>query len=134
MAPKFPERQLERARQLRREQTFAEEMLWRAPRGRRIGMKFRRQVPIGPYIADFACMEAKLIVEVDGPSHETAEGHAHDERRDAWFVAQSWQVLQTTNEPVTGGGDLVLDQIRTALAATPFSRSREKVASRSEDG
>lgn len=114
--PPTPERQLERARTLRREQTFAEEMLWRSLRGRGIGAKFRRQMPLGPFNLDFACVAARLAVEVDGPSHDTDDGRAGDAGRDAWLRARGWRVLRVPNALVTGGGDLALDAIRSALA------------------
>jgi len=64
------DRQLAQARRLRREMTLAEMILWRGLRDRGIGGKFRRQVPIGCYIADFVCIAARMIVELDGPSHD----------------------------------------------------------------
>ncbi len=78
-----PDKSLSNARRLRRAMTSAEEILWRELRGRRFsGVKFRRQVPIGPYVADFACVSHKLIVECDGRSHDNAEQRAHDLMRD----------------------------------------------------
>ena len=115
MAPKIPEKQLDRARKLRRRQTIAEEILWRALRDRQLGAKFRRQVPVGAFIADFACLEAKVIVEVDGPSHETAVGQVRDAWRDRWLRDNGWRVVRVTNEVVTGGGELALAPIRAAL-------------------
>jgi len=70
----------DRARKLRREQTDAEGKLWYLLRNRNLaGRKFKRQLPIGPYIADFACVELKLIVEADGGQH--ADQKAYDEKR-----------------------------------------------------
>ena len=74
---------------LRREQTKAEEILWRSLRDRQLGAKFRRQVPVGAFLVDFACVEARLVVEVDGPSHETPEGRAQDAWRAAACVARA---------------------------------------------
>ena len=99
--------------------TEAEAMLWRGLRGRGIGAKFRRQVPIGPYVADFACAAARLIVELDGASHERPERSIHDTERDAWFTRHGWRVLRFRNDLVLGGGDLILDRIRTALRESP---------------
>ena len=115
MPPRIPRIQLVRARAMRAAQTFAEDILWRALRNRQLGAKFRRQMPIGCYIADFACIEAKLIVEVDGPSHETEEGRAQDARRDSWFTDNGWRVVRVSNELVTGGGDLALEPIKAWL-------------------
>lgn len=74
---------LERVKRLRREASISEELLWEQIRGRRLGFKFRRQHPMGPYVLDFYCAEARLCVEVDGEQH--AERKAADARRDAWL-------------------------------------------------
>jgi very-short-patch-repair endonuclease len=87
--------QLERARRLRREMTDAERRLWAMLRGSQLeGAKFRRQVPIGRYIADFACFKSKLIVELDGSQHADS---AYDAERDAWLEAQGFRVLRFWN-------------------------------------
>ena len=76
---------LDTARQLRKESTLPEARLWEQLRDRRLeDRKFRRQVPIGPYIADFACVEKKLIVEVDGWTHSTDVEIGTDQRRTAF--------------------------------------------------
>jgi very-short-patch-repair endonuclease len=111
-----PERSVRNARVLRRRMTNAEDILWRSLRNRQfLGVKFRRQVPVGPYVADFACVTQKLIVECDGAPHENPEQRAHDARRDAWFAEQGWRVLRISNERIIGGGNLVLDDICRAL-------------------
>ncbi len=106
------------ARELRREPTTAEEMLWRDLRSRRCaGLKFRRQVPIGNYAADFLCFEARLIVELDGRPHDRADRAEHDRRRDAWLEGEGFRVLRFPNDLVIGGSaDLVLAAIRDAAA------------------
>ena len=110
---------------MRRELTNAEEMLWRSLRDRGIGAKIRRQCPIGPYIIDFACVAAKLVIEVDGPSHDELAQQTHDARRDAWLRQQGWRVLRIPNALVIGGGDLPIDRIREAIAsARPSSDPR----------
>jgi very-short-patch-repair endonuclease len=134
MLPRIPERQLNRARRMRREMTVAEAILWRGLRGRGIGTKFRRQVPIGPYVADFACVEARVVVELDGPPHESPKQRAFDARRDAWFADNGWRVLRFPNDLIIGGGNIPLDRIAQACNAPPFSRSLEKVSTRSGDG
>ena len=116
----------ERAKAQRREPTRAEEILWQDLRaGRLDGLKFRRQVPVGPYIADFICFELRLIVELDGQVHHGPDARDHDERRDEWFRAQGFRVLRFANDPVLAdAGDLVLDAIRRAAAevrSTPSS-------------
>ncbi len=125
MPPRTSDKQLSRARGLRRAQTKAEEILWRSLRDRGIGAKFRRQVPIGPYIVDFACVAAKLVVEVDGPSHDDPEQLAYDRRRDIWLRDQGWRVLRVSNELAVSGGDLALEPVKTLLrAAAPSSDPR----------
>ncbi|MDE1979067.1 MAG: endonuclease domain-containing protein, partial [Betaproteobacteria bacterium] len=71
-----------RARQLQRDMTDAERLLWSRVRNGQLGSKFRRQVPIGPYIADFTCAAARLVVELDGGQHNECP---HDALRDAFF-------------------------------------------------
>ena len=98
---------------LRREQTKAEEIVWRSLRNNQLGLKFRRQVPIGALIVDFACVEARLVVEVDGPSHETPEGRASDAWRDRCLREQGWRVVRVSNYWAMGGD--VAAPIRAAL-------------------
>lgn len=82
------------ARKLRSEMTRAEIVLWTRLRRGQLGARFRRQLPIGPYIADFACPAARLIVEVDGETHSTDEERAHDARRTAHLAGTGWRVLR----------------------------------------
>ena len=100
-----------RAKAMRHEPTPAEAALWRLLRGRRFGgLKFRRQVPLGPYIADFACFDPKVIVECDGGQH----GGVRDEERDRWFTLQGFRIVRLWNSEVLDDGDdaaaLVLEQ------------------------
>jgi very-short-patch-repair endonuclease len=89
----------ERARQLRKNMTDAERALWRYLRLRQLdGHKFRRQVRIGPYVADFACLKAMLVIEVDGGQH--AEARAYDSRRDDFMRGQGYRVVRFWNNDV----------------------------------
>ncbi|MGZ8371030.1 MAG: endonuclease domain-containing protein [Caulobacteraceae bacterium] len=89
---------LVRARQMRSAPTQTEAVLWSLLRGRQVGgLKFRRQFPLGPYIADFACLWPKLIVEADGEAHRDP---AYDAERDAWMAAQGYTVLRFPNDQV----------------------------------
>jgi very-short-patch-repair endonuclease len=115
MVYRYTNRQLVRGRRLRGEMTVAETMLWRCLRDRGIGAKFRRQVPIGPYVADFVCVGAKLVVELDGPPHDSPQQRLDDAGRDAWLSAQGWRVLRFPNDLVIGGGNLILEEIRRAI-------------------
>ena len=109
-----------RARNLHRDATPAERALWRSLRSRTLErVKFRRQVPCGRYILDYAVLSGKLAVEVDGESHPTGGGPARDAERDAWFATQGWRVLRFTNPEVLSNLDGVLQAISTALAERP---------------
>ena len=77
---------LDRARQLRRDMTLPERLLWREVRGRGLGPRFRPQVPIGPYIVDFYCPQARLVVEVDGQFH--GDRMIEDRDRAVWLDAK----------------------------------------------
>jgi very-short-patch-repair endonuclease len=102
------------AKRLRKDSTDAERLLWRNVRASRLeGHKFRRQQPIGPYIVDFVCFEAKLVVELDGGQHAQAE--AADRTRDTWLRAQGFGVLRFWNNDVMQNLDGVLAQIMENL-------------------
>ncbi|MGH8225163.1 MAG: endonuclease domain-containing protein [Gammaproteobacteria bacterium] len=107
------------AKLLRRNSSDAEKRLWRQLRDRQIeGYKFRRQIPLGIYVADFVCFEARLVVEVDGGQHDMRRDH--DERRTAWLNAQGFKVLRFWNNEVLGASDSVLEAIRLELiVSTP---------------
>ena len=102
------------ARELRKRQTSAEEMLWHQLRGgRRHGAKFRRQVPIAGYVVDFVCVGAKLIVEVDGRQH--AWDAEYDAGRTRVLEGMGFAILRVTNEDVRDRLAAVLDRIDAAL-------------------
>ena len=104
------------AQRLRADSTNAEAILWRQLR--RLDVKrshFRRQVVIGPYIADFACMSARLIIEVDGSQHGSESGVAADAARTRWLEAEGYRILRFWNNDVTARIDAVLEAIYAAL-------------------
>ena len=108
----------QRARELRAEQTPAEQQLWQQLRAKRFaGFKFRRQEPIGRYIADFVCFRAKLIVELDGSQH--LENREHDENRDIWLKEQGFVVLRFWNNQWALEAESVLEAIWLALNPLP---------------
>ena len=95
----------------------AEAFIWRAVRDRRCeDAKFRRQAAIGGFIVDFVCYERRLIVEIDGPSHEDAEQQARDQERDAWLKGQGFRMLRLPNELVIGSTELAVSRVRAALS------------------
>jgi very-short-patch-repair endonuclease len=105
-----------RAKTLRRAQTAAEEELWTLLRDRqRLRLKFRRQHPIGPYVADFYCHELKLIVELDGPVHDERGQATHDENRDANLKALGYQILRFTNDEISSNPPGVLGRIANVV-------------------
>lgn len=105
-----------RERRLRRQQTDAEHALWQRVRDRRLlGRKFRRQHRIGRFVADFACLEARLIVEVDGSQH--LDRAAYDDARTRWLETQGFRVIRFWNDDVLFRMDDVLSAIARALAA-----------------
>ncbi|WP_343229120.1 endonuclease domain-containing protein [Rhizobium lemnae] len=108
-----------RAKTLRRDLTRAEREMWDLLRDfRPRGARFRRETPIGPYIADFAWLSARIIVEVDGDSHETESGRHHDQRRDRFLREQGFIVLRFDNTDVINSADAISIQLEAELA--PF--------------
>jgi very-short-patch-repair endonuclease len=104
-----PEPKRRFARILRRDMTEAENRLWRELRDRRLErIKFRRQVPIGRYVADFVCLEAKLIVEIDGSQHAESE---RDRVRDADLRKRGFRVLRFWNDDVVRDLSAVCDTV-----------------------
>lgn len=84
----------DRARGMRKASSQAERAAWEIVRDHRLGPKFRRQFPIDQYIADLACIEAKLIIEIDGSSHDVADQKLRDAERTARLEALGWRVLR----------------------------------------
>ncbi|MEO5657361.1 MAG: endonuclease domain-containing protein [Nitrospiria bacterium] len=107
-----------RSRQLRRHLTDAEQTLWRHLRLRQVQrFKFRRQQPFGPYIVDFVCLDARLIIELDGGHHMT--NAEYDTERTAWLTAQDFRVLRFWNHEVLTAPEEVIQVIQEALESSP---------------
>ncbi|NCX94400.1 MAG: endonuclease domain-containing protein [Gammaproteobacteria bacterium] len=90
--------QLIRARCLRKNMTDAERMLWSYLQRDQFGVRFRRQVPIGPYIVDFACFDPKIAIECDGGQHQ--EQHAYDAKRDQFLRQLNFEVIRFWNHEI----------------------------------
>lgn len=117
------------ARQLRREQTTAEGLLWALLRNRQVmGCKFRRQHPIAPYVLDFYCAEAHLGIELDGGQHNESEAQARDNDRTAFLAARGIKMIRFWNHEVLQETEAVLQQLWDALTKTltPPSPSRAR--------
>lgn len=119
------------ARALRREMTDAERKLWWGLRGRHLeGFRFRRQHALGPYVLDFCCLEAKLIVEVDGSQHAELR-REHDQKRTAWLEAQGFRVIRFWNYEVLERPHdvcgVVLESLREIVALRPETSKRDRV-------
>ncbi|HWA59728.1 MAG TPA: endonuclease domain-containing protein [Caulobacteraceae bacterium] len=96
------------ARRMPKAPAFTERMLWKLLRDRRLeALKFRRQVPIGPYVVDFVCLRHRLVVEADGPFHDPDR----DAVRDRWLRAEGFRVLRFSNGQVQGQTEFVLGAI-----------------------
>ncbi len=112
---------VERAKTLRKEMTDAERRLWYRLRAHRFeGLKFKRQVPIGPYIADFANLRAKIVIEVDGGQHNESQ---RDEVRDRFLNEQGFRVLRFWNNEVLRSTDEVLEVILLAVRSSGHASS-----------
>ena len=104
------------ARQLRRNLTHAETILWSRLKGRQLGgHHIRRQHVVGPFIADFACCAARLLIEVDGSDHATSWREERDTARDLYLVAEGWTVVRVTNQQVRSALPSVLNAIEQAI-------------------
>jgi very-short-patch-repair endonuclease len=118
----MPLSRIELARYLRRTMSGVEWDLWSRLRGRRLdGFKFRRKALIGPYIVDFACMSARLVVEIGGEMYDRSP--PSDAARAAWLDARGFRVVRFTPDDVSGRMDSVITTIRGELASRPSSRS-----------
>jgi len=115
MEVKKEARALDNAKTLRSNQTEAEQRLWFHLRAHRfMGLKFKRQKPMGRYIVDFVCLERRLIIELDGGQH--AEQVTYDQHRDEWLRRQGYTVLRFWNNDVMQQLEGVLEQIRCTLS------------------
>jgi len=109
--------QREKARELRRSLTDAERKLWHLLRSRQLShLKFRRQVPLGPWIADFVSCEHKIVVEADGGQHVDSE---HDKIRDIDLAERNFRVLRFCNNDILTNANGMLERILDAIRTSP---------------
>jgi very-short-patch-repair endonuclease len=110
---KVSEGQRSRAKQLRQSMTRAETLRWRYLKAHHVdGLAFRRQVPMRHFIPDFISHATRVVIEVDGGSHDFESRQRQDRRRDEWFVSQGYAVLRFTNEEVLKNLEGVIEIIR----------------------
>jgi very-short-patch-repair endonuclease len=88
------------ARRLRSTMTSAERLLWWKLKEQQLGWKFRRQAPAGPFVLDFACVEIRLAIEVDGATHGSEEQRDYDDRRTRYLEAEGWRVIRFSNDEI----------------------------------
>ena len=124
MSPPQDPRLTEYARELRKRQTEAESLLWYVLRGRRLcGLKFRRQYPIKQFIADFACLAEKLVVEIDGGYHDFV--YEGDTKRQCEIESAGWTVIRFSNDEVLSDVEAVAIAIGRQLKLDPEFRGKK---------
>lgn len=106
-------RERTRARHLRSASTWTEAKLW--DRLRRLPIRIRRQAPIGPYVADFACLRARLVIEVDGGVHNRTDIALRDLKRDEWLASEGYRVLRIDSRRIPHDLDAVVAEITQAI-------------------
>jgi very-short-patch-repair endonuclease len=105
--------------------SLPENLLWRILRQARGDLRFRRQHPIGPYVADFYCPAAKLVIEIDGAAHQTEVRGLRDNRRDRWMHMEGLQIVRLAAADVLSDPDAVADALyRLCKAAGPSTTQR----------
>ena len=102
--------------------TLPEVLLWQQVRGQKLGVKFRRQHPVGPYVADFCCMAAKLIVEIDGEAHNCGANPVRDAARDAFLSAQGFEIVRIAAKDVLEEMALASEKVQRSLDGAPIRK------------
>ena len=126
---------LARCRELRRDETDAERLLWGLLRGRQVaGVKFRRQHQVGPFILDFFCADQRLAIEVDGGHHVSDEGEARDNAWTAWLQRSKNRVLRFDNLQVLRETEGVIDTLLHAIGTDEMPSPRPSPRRRGSSG
>ena len=120
-----------RARRLRRRTTDAERLLWDALRKDQLGWRFRRQHPIPPYVVDFACVEARLVIEADGGQHGRLSDHS---ARDKALRRAVWRILRFWNNDIIENRAGVLETIAAALVSSSHGAPHPNPPPRAGEG
>jgi very-short-patch-repair endonuclease len=115
----IPKVNFQRAREMRREPTAAEKKLWQHIHAGKLGTRVRRQMIIGPYIADFVLTDHKIILEVDGPTYGDDDRIEYDAARTEWLEQKGYRVIRIGNLAILQNISGVLERIELAIAETP---------------
>jgi very-short-patch-repair endonuclease len=129
-----PEKTVSRARALRKAMSLPEVLLWRELKGKPCGMKFRRQMGIGDFVADFACAEVRLLIEVDGVVHDMGNRPERDELRTEQLKSMGWQVVRIPAQEVLKDVKQVAHSIVIHASGLKNPPRNGEVARRSRDG
>lgn len=121
---------IRRARAFRKDMTDGEQKIWSRLRRNQLGCYFRRQMPIGKYIVDFACWKERLIVEIDGSQHLTKEGKKSDQIRDTYLKGLGFRILRFNSVESLNNTDGVVDLIYEKLKNPPKRRIMKKASLR----
>ncbi|MBN8647718.1 MAG: endonuclease domain-containing protein [Caulobacterales bacterium] len=112
------------AKDLRKNLTKAEAIIWNYLKGKKIeGVKFRRQFPIGIYIVDFAAVEIKLIIEIDGATHSSDDRVKYDNARTQFLTSQGWKVIRVWNNDIYNNLNGILQSISQIVQELKLSKS-----------
>ena len=122
------ERNIKFARKLRKDMSLPEVLLWRELKGKPLGVRFRRQFPVRGYIADFACLEVRLLIEIDGIAHDMGDRPERDDQRDILLKADGWQIIRITAQR------LLAEPLLTAEAIVRLAQSMVDERSSPERG
>ena len=116
--PHYTRSLIPNARKLRKEMTNAERKLWSLVRSNQLGIKIRRQVPIGPYIVDFLCQKKRLVIELDGIQHHDRLAMNQDMARDDYLRTKGYTVLRFDNSDMLNHYDQVVTKIKSILESS----------------
>ncbi len=122
------ERNIKFARKLRKDMSLPEVLLWRELKGQPLGVRFRRQFPVRGYIADFACLEVRLLIEIDGIAHDMGDRPERDDQRDILLKADGWRIIRIAAQRV------LAEPLLTAEAIVRLAQSMVNERSSPERG
>ena len=128
------DRALRKARKLRTEMSLPEVLLWRILRRKPMGIKFRRQHPVGEYVADFYCAQARTIIEIDGLAHAMGDRPERDRRRDAWLHSEGFKIVRIPASEVLADVSRAAEMLVGSCASSPPPSAAEAAATSPNGG